>query len=172
MLNYIKGIALALYGLVGVAGWYQYDSIVHKPVVTKTIDNLSSEMTINYVRAMVWYHSRGKLQELRSILLTDDLSQRERIEIRIKNMLMHRTSAYIREFNTLITPVSKLGSWYQGNFDFDSFLKGVYDVVFDATLTVDEKIRNVTDVMEEYQNNTNKLLIEKLSQDKGGVHGT
>ncbi|MEZ6878326.1 hypothetical protein [Enterobacter sp. KBR-315C3_2022] len=164
----IKVLALAVFGIVGVAGWYQYDAVLRKPIVSRTVDNLSSNMTINYVRAMVWYHSRGKLQELRSILLNDDLSKRERIEIRIKNMLMHRSSAYIREFNTLKTPVKSLGDWYQNNFDFDSFLKDVYEIVFDPGLNVDDKVRNITDIMEEYQNITNRKLLETLNKIKGG----
>lgn len=92
-------------------------------------------MTINYVRAMVWFHSRGKLQELRSILMTDDLTQRERIEIRIKNMLQHRSTAYIREFNSLRTPIRNLGNWYQDNFDFNDFLGDIYAVIFDKNST-------------------------------------
>lgn len=172
MLNFMKVLALALYGIVGLAGWYHYDSLARHAVVTKTVDNLSPDMTINYVRAMVWYHSRGKLQELRSILLNDDLTKRERIEVRIKNMLMHRSSAYIREFNTLKTPVNKLGGWYQDNFNFDDFLHDVYEVVFDEVLTVDEKIRNVTDIMEEYQNITNRKLINNLSKAKGVTNGS
>ncbi|CNI65518.1 hypothetical protein [Yersinia aleksiciae] len=172
MLNFAKALALALYGIVGVAGWYQYDNLLKQPIVTKSVDNLSPDLTINYVRSMVWYHSRGKLQELRSILLNDDLSKRDRIEIRLKNMLMHRSSAYIREFNSLNTPVNNLGTWYQDNFNFDSFLHDIYEVVFDAGLTVDEKIRNVTDIMEEYQNITNRALIENLSKTKGVSNGT
>lgn len=172
MLKLAKALALALYGVVGVAGWYHYAALRQQPAMTKTIDNLSPDMTINYARSMVWYHSRGKLQELRSILLNDDLSKRDRIEIRIKNMLMHRSSAYIREFNTLQTPVSHLGNWYQDNFDFDSFLHDVYVVVFDTGLSVDERIRNIADVMEEYQNITNRKLVDNLSKIKGVSHGT
>ncbi|WP_267443427.1 hypothetical protein [Erwinia psidii] len=169
MLNLAKALALALYGIIGMVGWYQYDTLLRRPVITKaeTVDNLSSDMTVNYVRAMVWYHSRGKLQELRSILLNDDLSQRERIKIRIKNMLMHRSSAYIRELNALNTPIKSLGNWYQSHFDFDNFLQDVYKIVFDSGLTVEEKVRNATDVMEEYQNITNRKLIDSLTETQG-----
>lgn len=170
MLKLARNISLAIYGFIGVMGWYQYDSLFRQ-INTVSVDRLSSDMTINYVRAMVWYHSREKLQELHSILLNDDLKQRERIEIRIKNMLMHRASAYIREFNTLNAPVDNLGNWYQANFDFNNFLKDVCDVVFDAGLNVDEKIRNVTDIMEEYQNITSRKLIEKLAKTQGDRDG-
>ncbi|MDO6409417.1 hypothetical protein [Pantoea phytobeneficialis] len=105
ILKFAKYTAIAVYGLVGILGWYEYQSQLDHTKNTPTLNNISPDMTINYVRAMVWYHSRGKLQELRSILKTDDLTQKERIEIRIKNMLQHRSSAYIREFNTLHTPI-------------------------------------------------------------------
>lgn len=164
MLKIAKYTALAIYGMVGISGWYFYESEINRPPLVKEVDVLSADMTINYVRAMVWYHSRGKLQELRSILLNDDLSKHEFIKIRIKNMLMHRSSSYIREFNRLKTPLPGLGSWYQQNFDFDSFLTEVYKVVFDEKLTDDDKIRNVTDIMEEYQNLTNIKLIDRLNK--------
>lgn len=171
-LKFVRYTALAIYGLIGVIGWHQYDELLRKTNANKVvIDNISSDMTINYVRAMVWYHSRGKLQELRSILLNDDLTQRNRIELRIKNMLMHRTSAYIREFNSLDAPVKNLGDWYQKNFNFDDFLKDIYEIIFDEKLNVDEKIRNVTDVMEEYQNITSSKLIEVLAKTQGDNHG-
>nr|WP_159465179.1 hypothetical protein [Scandinavium goeteborgense] len=165
MLKFAKYTALAIYGFVGIFGWYEYESLHQRLDKPATIDNISPDMTINYVRAMVWYHSRGKLQELRSILMNDDLKQKERIEIRIKNMLQHRSSAYIREFNSLHAPVKNLGNWYQDNFDFNNFLQDVYLIVFEEKLNVDEKIRNITDVMEEYQNITSRKLIEKLTQD-------
>ncbi|WP_254711494.1 hypothetical protein [Pantoea cypripedii] len=165
-LKFAKYAAIALYGLVGMTGWYSYQSRIDHSEQPVTINNtLSPDMTINYVRAMVWYHSRGKLQELRSILMADDLTQKERIEIRIKNMLQHRSSAYVREFNSLNTPVRNLGNWYQDNFDFNDFLQDVYAIVFDEKLNVDEKIRNITDVMEEYQNIASRKLIDKLTEE-------
>lgn len=168
ILTFAKYTALAIYGLTGIFGWYQYQNQIDHSKNTVVMDHISPDMTINYVRAMVWYHSRGKLQELRSILLTDDLKQKERIEIRIKNMLQHRSSAYIREFNSLSTPIKNLGNWYQDNFDFNKFLQDVYSIVFDNGLNVDEKIRNIADVMEEYQNISNRKLIDKLT--KEGVY--
>ncbi|WP_042820395.1 hypothetical protein [Yersinia wautersii] len=171
MLNSAKIIVLVLYGFFGMSGWYHYDSLIKMPAVYQEEDVLSSDITINYVRAMVWYHSRGKLQEIRSILLNDDLTKRVRIEMRIKNMLMHRSSAYIREFNSLKTPVNELGSWYQNNFDFDDFLHDVYEVVFDQSLTVDDKVRNITDIMEVYQNITNSKLTDNLMKTQGAVNG-
>lgn len=76
-------------------------------------------------------------------------------------MLEHRTSSYIRYFNSLDTPIKNIGNWYQSNFDFENFLNSVFEVVFTPALSVDEKIRNISDIMEKYQNITNqKLLIE------------
>ena len=159
----IKVIALFLYGIMGLSGWFYYNTMVTSHYSDKCNDTLSSDLTVSYVRAMVWYHSRGKLQELRSILLNDDLSKRDRIEIRIKNMLMHRSSAYIRDFNSLENAVSNLGDWYNNNFDFESFLSEVFDIVFDSVLTVDDKMHHITDVMEKYQNITNSKLVENIN---------
>ncbi|CAK9883876.1 MAG: hypothetical protein XXXJIFNMEKO3_00250 [Candidatus Erwinia impunctatus] len=167
MLKLAKVIALALYGVVGAFGWYQYERTSAQLNSINKVDNLSANMTANYVRAIVWYHSRGKLQELRAILLNDDLSKRELIEVRIKNMLMHRTSAYILELNNLNTPVKNVGTWYQDNFDFDNFFAKVYQVVFDPVLTVEDKIRNITDIMEEYQSISNRKLTELLNKPQG-----
>ncbi len=158
----LKWIILGLYGVTGLVGWYKYTELQAHPVTAVYFDKLSPEMTVTYVRSMVWYHSRGKLQELRSILMTDNLDKRQQIETRIKNMLQHRTSAYIRDFNSLDTPVKNIGNWYQKNFDFDNFLSAVYSVVFDMDLSVEEKIRNISDVMEEYQNITNQKLNNTL----------
>ncbi|WP_016858199.1 hypothetical protein [Candidatus Williamhamiltonella defendens] len=136
------------------------DLTLHNVKVTK-LDQLSPKMTASYIQSIVWYHSRGKLQELRSILLTDDLNEIKQIKIRITNMLEHRTSSYIRYFNSLDTPIKNIGNWYQSNFDFENFLNSVFEVVFTPALSVDEKIRNISDIMEKYQNITNqKLLIE------------
>lgn len=164
MKNWLKYSLLSFYCVFGMAGWYQYAVLSEQRVYTKRYDQLSPELTVSYVRAIVWYHSRGKLQELRSILMEEDLTQQERVKIRIINMLKHRTSAYIRELNTLDTPVNNLGNWYQDNFDFDNFLNAVFEVVFNKNYSVDEKVKYVTDVMEEYQNMTTQKLITTMKE--------
>lgn len=72
-INIIKNIKIfivVLYCIVGSLGWVNYYS-QHKKDTT-SYDNLSPQLTVSYVRSVVWYHSRGKLQELRSILLNDN----------------------------------------------------------------------------------------------------
>ncbi|MCZ6404729.1 hypothetical protein O4N82_23800, partial [Vibrio parahaemolyticus] len=110
--------------IIGSLGWYMAFS---KPL---TLDHLSSSMTYNYVRSVVWYHSRGKIKELESILMNDDLSDQMAIKLKINNMLQHRTSVYLREFNTLDAPISKVGDRYEELFEFDNFLEEIYAVVF------------------------------------------
>ncbi|PRP68512.1 hypothetical protein BUE93_22185 [Chromobacterium amazonense] len=148
------------YCIFGSIGWFKYYNEPH--IKDIQYDNLSPHMTVSYVRAIVWYHSRGKLQELRSILLTDDLSNEKQVKTRITNMLKHRTTAYIRDFNSMSTPVTGLGDWYESNFEFEAFLNEVFNLVFDKKLSVDEKLRDISDVMEKYQNETNLKLISKL----------
>lgn len=161
MIVWLKYILLVVYCVVGMAGWYEYASLAQQRASSVVYDRLSPEMTVSYVRAIVWYHSRGKLQELRSILREEDLTQQERVKTRITNMLQHRTSAYIRELNGINTPIKNLGNWYQDNFDFQNFLNSVFDVVFNNRYSVDGKVQYVTDIMEKYQNmTTQKLIIE------------
>jgi hypothetical protein len=155
-MNLLKIAATILYGLIGIFGWFELYKIKSN---TMTANVISSQLTVSYVRAIVWYHSRGKLQELRSILLTDDLKNEKIIKTRITNMLKHRTSAYILNFNSLNTPIPNLGDWYAKNFDFNEFLNSVFAIVFNNQLSADEKIREITDVMESCQNNT----VAKLS---------
>ncbi|SPP32645.1 hypothetical protein ARAF_3012 [Arsenophonus endosymbiont of Aleurodicus floccissimus] len=101
--------------------------------------------------------------------MTDNLGQTDKIKTRITNMLQHRTSAYIREFNALHAPIRSLGSWYQENFDFPNFLNEVFMIVFDARLGVEDKIRDISNYMEKYQNKTTLLLIAELK--KRGFNG-
>lgn len=161
--NIIKHAILVLICSVGIIGWGNYLALKELRIpASVTYDKLSPEMTVSYVRAIVWYHSRGKLQEIRSILMTDNLENRSQIEIRLRNMLEHRSLAYIRDFNSINTPLQNLGTWYQQNFDFEPFLTDVYKAVFDNKLTVEDKVRNITDIMEEYQNITNAKLRDAL----------
>jgi len=125
-MNLLKIAATILYGLIGIFGWFELYKIKSN---TMTANVISSQLTVSYVRAIVWYHSRGKLQELRSILLTDDLKNEKIIKTRITNMLKHRTSAYILNFNSLNTPIPNLGDWYAKNFDFNEFLNSVFAIV-------------------------------------------
>ncbi|MFA0076863.1 hypothetical protein AB4427_01720 [Vibrio artabrorum] len=162
MKYWVRLILLILYGIVGILGWYNYSTAPAKQTCNIVYDRLSPEMTVSYVRSIVWYHSRGKLQELRSILSDDDLSNKERVKIRITNMLKHRTSAYLFEMNNLNTPIEHLGNWYQDNFNFNGFLTDIFVVTFNDNYTIDEKIRYATDVMEEYQNITTLTLVNKL----------
>lgn len=163
MLVQIRIVLLVVYGVVGVFGWYKYFDKEHD-LHSHQYDILSPDLTVSYAKSMVWYHSRGKLQEIRSILMTDNLKQVEKIKTRITNMLQHRTSAYIREFNALNSPIKNLGNWYQDNFDFHHFLDEVFVIIFDERLGVEDKIRDISDCMEKYQNKTTLLLIDELKK--------
>ncbi|MCY9829408.1 hypothetical protein [Vibrio chagasii] len=156
----LRHLLLTIYGVLGVSGWYSYLYVI--PNDSPVYDRLSSDLTVSYVRSLVWYHSRGKLQELRSILTEEAPLDKTRAKIRISNMLQHRTSVYIRDFNSLDTPIPKLGTWYENNFEFEDFLNSVYEVCFNEKLLIDERIRYVTDIMEEYQNRTTSNLITEL----------
>ncbi len=157
----IKCSVLVVYGIIGILGWYNYLSNVYVKSELKA-NYLSSNLVSSYVRATVWYHSRGKLQEMRSVLLTEDLVNDKKIKTRITNMLKHRTSAYIRDFNSLDTPIKDLGTWYESHFEFQPFLDEVFDIVFNEELYVEEKVRDIADIMEKYQGDTNQMLEKEL----------
>lgn len=164
MKNWGKLVLISLFCVIGIAGWYKYAILAERQHAISSYDRLSPELTVSYVRAMVWYHSRGKLQELRFILIESESNDKEKVKLRITNMLKHRTSAYIRDFNSLDNKIEKLGNWYQDNFDFENFLNEVFNICFNEKYTIDDKIKYVTDVMEEYQNMTTQKLIQTLKE--------
>lgn len=148
---------LFLFFLVfGLAGWI---AALNKP---DKLDKLSSFMTYNYVKSVVWYHSRGKLKELESIILNDDLSDEEAIKRKIKNMLKHRTSVYLREFNLLNGPIRNIGNNYEEIFEFTPFLNDVYEVVF-SDKNIHLKLSLIADIMEAYQTKANNKLLELMN---------
>lgn len=128
----------------------------------KETDNLSSSLAYIHVKSVVWYHSRGKLEVIRSILLNDDLSKVEKTKLKIENMLKHRTSVYITEFNNLKTPIQNMGDYYSSVFDFESFLNSVFEVAFDDELSVNQRVVDITNVMELYQNEANDLVFKRM----------
>lgn len=140
----------------GLGGW---GVALTKP---DKLDHLSSFMTYNYVKSVVWYHSRGKLKELESIILNDDLSDEEAIKRKIQNMLKHRTSVYLREFNSLDAPVQNVGNQYEEMFEFAPFLNDVYEVVF-SDKDVHLKLSLIADIMEAYQTKANNQLLDLMN---------
>ncbi len=143
----------------GLAGW---GVALTKP---NKLDQLSPSMTYNYVKSVVWYHSRGKLKELESILLSEGLDDEVAIKRKIKNMLKHRTSVYLREFNSLNAPIDKVGNHYNEIFNFTPFLDDIYTVVF-SNKDVHHKLSLVADIMESYQTKANDQLLD-LMNNKG-----
>ncbi|MCR9941890.1 hypothetical protein [Vibrio owensii] len=140
----------------GLAGW---GVAITKP---DKLDHLSSSMTYNYVKSVVWYHSRGKLKELESIILNDDLNDEEAIKRKIQNMLKHRTSVYLREFNSLDAPIQNVGNHYEEMFEFAPFLNDVYEVVF-SNKDVHLKLSLIADIMEAYQTRANNQLLDLMN---------
>ncbi|WP_104025164.1 hypothetical protein [Vibrio hyugaensis] len=144
----------------GLAGW---GVAITKP---DKLDHLSSSMTYNYVKSVVWYHSRGKLKELEGIILNEDLNDEEAIKRKIRNMLKHRTSVYLREFNSLDAPIQNVGNHYEEMFKFTPFLNDVYEVVF-SDKDVHLKLSLIADIMEAYQTKANKQLLDLMNNKEG-----
>jgi hypothetical protein len=159
---------------VALAGWYKYLSINHTIISSVAADYkteyFSSETTLTMVSALVWYHSRGKLHEIRGILLdSSPLKNVNATKLKIENMLRHRSGIYIRQLNQYHTPITNLGRWYDENFDFKNFIKDVYTIVFrdidskqNKLYQIEMKIQEIRDIMEKYQNLTNDKLKQTL----------
>lgn len=92
-----KSLAKVMLGLSAILGWTlclvllttSSNSVVYK-------DQLSPEMAYNYTRNTVWFHSEGKVRELRSILSQHDVrdsSEVGKIKSLIKSMLIRRTES-------------------------------------------------------------------------------
>lgn len=155
----ITNVAFVIFGFTGwlISSW------LVTSIEPARLDKLSVDLTYNYVSATVWFHSRGKLRELETILREDYTDKRE-LERRITNMLKHRTSNYLREFNNLDAPIHHLGNEYEQLFEFDDFLGAVFDIVNRSDLSVDDKIARVADVMEFYQSRANNALRNKMAE--------
>lgn len=153
----VKKAWYILFLFFGLLGWI---FALTKP---DRADVLSPSMTYNYVRSVVWYHSRGKLKELESIILNDDLSDQKAIKRKVKNMLKHRTSVYIREFNNLSAPIENVGNQYQALFEFQPFLNDVYEVIF-SKKDPHLKLSLIADIMESHQTKANNQLLEIMNE--------
>ena len=152
--------------IFSMSGWGAYIYTANQKSAQR-YDVLSSDMTVRYVRSIVWYHSRGKLVELKALMNDKSLSDDD-LKLKIENMLRHRTSVYIDEFNHLNSPVNQLGNWYADHFDFDDFLKDIDNEVVKRKISVETRIDRCTDIMEMYQNDTT-LLLKKYLREHGEV---
>ena len=133
------------------------------------------------VSAEVWSHSRSKLQMIRSILIANHLKGREdEIKLKVQNLLERQSLIYIDWFNTLNTPIPKLGDWYRDNFDFDEFFSEVMTIIFRDSkkniptnwkgekkeylrlLLISEQIEDISNVMIKFQGKANSRLTKEL----------
>ncbi|HIF9439440.1 TPA: hypothetical protein ACX6SL_003632 [Photobacterium damselae] len=164
MLNTPKKSIYFIFLIFSFIGWgaFFYQNNIH--TAKFRYDVLSPDMTVRYVRSIVWYHSRGKLIELKALMGDSSLSDEE-LMIKIENMLKHRTSVYINEFNHLNTPILNLGDWYNEHFDFDQFLTAINKEVVKRQTPIEIRIDRCTDIMELYQNQTTNQLRQLLNKD-------
>lgn len=166
MSNLQNKLLYILLVIFSMSGWSAYIYTAQQKA-TQHYDVLSGNMTVRYVRSIVWYHSRGKLVELKALLNDKTLSNVE-LKLKIENMLRHRTSVYIEEFNHVNSPVPQLGNWYAEHFNFNDFLKDIGKEVVKHNITVEIRVDRCTDIMERYQNNTT-LLLKKYLHKNGGL---
>ncbi|WP_133150960.1 hypothetical protein [Vibrio breoganii] len=137
------------------------------PRETVTQGQLSSEISYNYTRNTVWFHSEGKIRELRSIISQHDINNPQevhKIKALIKSMLMRRTDVYTQELNSLNTPIDHIGNFYLQAFDFENFLEEVIEVSLAKDKSLDSKMIAVYEIMFVYQMEANEALKNALSK--------
>lgn len=152
---------------LGVAGWGVVFLLLSSSFDSAYRSNnyLSPDLAYNHTRYTVWYHSEGKIRELRSILMQHDVSSdRDKAVLRqvIESMLIKRTDVYANELNQLRTPIDHIGNYYLTVFKFDEFLDSVMQISLDESHNIDEKMIAVTEVMFVYQTEANKILKKAL----------
>ncbi len=128
-------------------------------------DHLSSEMSYNYARYTVWFHSEGKIRELRAILSQHDVNDTKevaKIKMLIESMLLRRTEVYAQELNKLDSPIDSLGNYYLTIFQFEQFLNEVLEISLARDKDLDGKMISIYETMFVYQTEANTLLKHAL----------
>ncbi len=159
-----KGKYLSQYalGLSAILGWcfaLLLISTKSSDVIYK--EQLTPEISYNYTRYTVWFHSEGKVRELRSILSQYDINDPKeigKIKMLIKSMLIRRTEVYTQELNALNMPIPSMGQYYLTVFDFERFLQEVVEVSLSKEMSLDAKMISVYEIMFVYQTEANKRV--------------
>lgn len=160
MLIYLRNFLLAIYGSIGILGWYNF--IEKKESVDVQYDHFSPDITIRYSRLVLRFFSRELLRELKFILVNNEMTDKNKINILILNALQNNMGIIISQLNAVDTPIKNLGNWYADNFDFNNFQKEIITIIFDPTLKIDEKIQNISDALESYHLKIVSLLMNEL----------
>lgn len=137
---------------------------------------LPQSIVINMVRSIVWYHSRGALRHIESILIENHIEERkDEITRKVKNALEERANAYIDYFNSLNTKIPKLWSYYSEVFETAPFFEEIMKVVFrkyklkNSIPEIAIKIKDISEIMYEYQEKANikvEIELERLSNEE------
>jgi hypothetical protein len=132
---------------------------------------LPDDLVVKLVRAEVWYHSRGKLRHIESILIENNIETRkDEITRKVRNALEERTLVYLEYFNTVKCKVEKLGDFYGKTFEMEPFFKEVMEVVLRAYVSIEHeheistKLKDIAEIMVVYQERTNTKLEEELNR--------
>jgi len=148
---------------------YKFGNMYLLKLTGKAIAPLDNDLVLNLVRATVWYHSKGKLRTIEGILIENNIETRkDEITRRVRNCLEERTQIYLDYFNTLDTRLTRLGDVYGKLFEMEPFFKEVMEVVLrpynsdNHNNEIAVKIKDVGEVMTEWQEKANKKLEESL----------
>lgn len=161
-------------GISAILGWsLSLMLLTFSPSGAPQPDYLSPIHVYNHVRYTVWFHSEGKIRELRSILSQHDINDKkdaEKIKMIIEAMLVRRTDVYAQALNKLNAPIDSVGNHYLTLFKFEPFLQEVIEICLAKDKDLDSKMIDVLEIMFVYQTEANTLIRKDLlnaEQNKG-----
>lgn len=141
-----------------------------KVAVGKTV--LEDDIIIDYARTKVWYASEVKLKFIRERLTKNHLRDRtEEVKKSITSELERRTEEYIEYLNRFNTRVGLVWDYIRKNFEWDSFIWEIFDVVFkqpkkdqDIQLCNEYKINDIRFIMTDYQTRLFRQMYKDLKK--------
>lgn len=152
-------------GFSSVLGWALSLVLLSSSSSIPDTDHLSPELAYNHARYTVWFHSEGKIRELRSILSQHDIydpKEVTKIKTLIESMLIRRSEVYAQELNMLDTPIDSLGNYYLTVFQFEPFLGEVIEICLSKEQGLDSKMISVYEIMFVYQTEANTHIKQAL----------
>lgn len=168
-------------GLIPAAiifGVYQLKEAINKIIDCKFNNNVDGKyigdpyILYKLVSGMVSESSRGKLSQIKGILLANHIKGREEeIKMKIRNLLEERTMVYIEYFNNEVKcEIERLGDFYSEAFDTEHFFAQVMDVVYqerDEDRRIEQvavAIDHISNIMVSYQREANNKVLQKANE--------
>lgn len=133
---------------------------------------LEDEFIVDYAKTKVWFASEEKLKFIKERLTKNHLRDREnQVKRSITSELQRRTEEYVEYLNKFNTRVWLVWDYISENFEWDDFMKEVFDVIFrkpkkdePVELTNEYKINDIKFLMIDYQTKLFKKFNDDLKK--------